>query len=68
MTEILEKSGNFMRGKKWEPCVWLTTMIPFALAVTKDIKIQEIKKILLHILLGDTANWHLRDLNELYER
>ena len=20
MTEILEKSGNFMRGKKWEPC------------------------------------------------
>ena len=21
MTEILEKSGNFMRGKKWEPCM-----------------------------------------------
>ena len=20
MTEKLEKSGNFMRGKKWEPC------------------------------------------------
>ena len=20
MTEILEKSGNFIRGKKWEPC------------------------------------------------
>ena len=20
MTEILEKSGNFVRGKKWEPC------------------------------------------------
>ena len=22
MTEILEKSGNFMRGKKWEPCCY----------------------------------------------
>ena len=22
MTEILEKSGNFMRGKKWEPCFY----------------------------------------------
>ena len=21
MTEILEKSGNCMRGKKWEPCI-----------------------------------------------
>ena len=20
ITEILEKSGNFLRGKKWEPC------------------------------------------------
>ena len=21
MTEVREKSGNFMRGKKWEPCM-----------------------------------------------
>ena len=22
MTEVLEKSGNFMRGKKWEPLLY----------------------------------------------
>ena len=26
MTEILEKSGNFMRGKKWEPCILLCSL------------------------------------------
>ena len=28
MTEILEKSGNFMRGKKWEPCIQSAGVTP----------------------------------------
>ena len=32
MSEILEKSGNFLRVKKWEPCN-LQVQLPVALCV-----------------------------------
>ena len=28
MKKILEKSGNFVRGKKWEPCKYSTMFLP----------------------------------------